>query len=102
MILFSLLSFQAAISEVSLQPSQEAGTFKITVNGHLVFDRKVEQCFPEAKEVKQLVRDIIQPGLDLGHSDRKKENEQESTTMVEKADIAVENKTTEECKTCPQ
>ena len=26
--------------------------------------------FPEAKEVKQLVRDIVAPDMNLGHSDR--------------------------------
>jgi predicted Rdx family selenoprotein len=31
----------------------------------------IYQGFPEAKVLKQLVRDVIDPALSLGHSDRK-------------------------------
>ncbi len=41
------------------------------VDGELIFSRKSEGRFPEAKEIKQLVRDRIAPDRDLGHSDRK-------------------------------
>jgi predicted Rdx family selenoprotein len=34
-----------------------------------LWDRKIEGRFPEAKEVKRLVRDIVAPTRDLGHSD---------------------------------
>jgi selenoprotein W-related protein len=33
------------------------------------------QRFPEAAELKQLVRDRIDPDRDLGHSDRKPERD---------------------------
>ncbi|MDZ7933648.1 MAG: Rdx family protein [Emticicia sp.] len=35
------------------------------------FDRKREGHFPEIKELKQLVRDLIAPEKSLGHSDKK-------------------------------
>mmetsp|Transcript_12610 Transcript_12610/g.35918 ORF Transcript_12610/g.35918 Transcript_12610/m.35918 type:complete len:127 (+) Transcript_12610:100-480(+) len=61
------------ISEVALKPSFEvSGVFDIRVDGTLVWSRKTEGRFPEAKEVKQKVRDILAPDRDLGHSDTKK------------------------------
>ncbi|KXN67263.1 hypothetical protein CONCODRAFT_87064 [Conidiobolus coronatus NRRL 28638] len=61
-------TFGPDIGELALIPGP-SGTFKVVVNGELVFDRKVEGRFPEMKEVKQLVRNQIAPDLKLGHSD---------------------------------
>lgn len=36
----------------------------------LLWDRKAEGGFPETKVLKQRVRDCIDPGRDLGHSDK--------------------------------
>jgi len=36
----------------------------------LLWDRKAEGGFPETKVLKQRVRDFLEPGRDLGHSDR--------------------------------
>ncbi|GAA5909270.1 hypothetical protein JCM6882_003784 [Rhodosporidiobolus microsporus] len=36
----------------------------------LVWDRKVEGRFPEMKELKQRIRNLIAPSLSLGHSDK--------------------------------
>ncbi|GAA6015054.1 hypothetical protein JCM8202_004866 [Rhodotorula sphaerocarpa] len=36
----------------------------------LVWDRKVEARFPEMKELKQRIRNLIAPAQDLGHSDK--------------------------------
>jgi hypothetical protein len=35
-----------------------------------LWDRKTDGGFPETKELKRRVRDVIQPGRDLGHVDR--------------------------------
>lgn len=64
-----LTTFDTDLGEVSLIPGG-GGTFDIRCNGELLFSRKTEGRFPEAKEVKQLVRDVIDPDRDLGHSDR--------------------------------
>ena len=37
---------------------------------HLVWDRKAEGGFPETKELKNRVRNIIEPNRALGHTDR--------------------------------
>jgi predicted Rdx family selenoprotein len=41
----------------------------VSANDAVLWDRKVMGRFPESKEVKQLVRDIVDPSKDLGHSD---------------------------------
>ena len=51
--------------------SEVSGTFKVLIDNAGVFDRKREGRFPETKELKQLVRDVVNPGKDLGHSERK-------------------------------
>lgn len=38
----------------------------------ILWDRKTEGGFPEVKELKRRVRDIIDPSRDLGHVDGKK------------------------------
>jgi selenoprotein W-related protein len=65
-----LMTFADEIGEVALIPGQ-GGVFDVRVDGVLVFSKSVEGRFPEAGELKQLVRDRIAPGKDLGHSDRK-------------------------------
>ena len=65
-----LSTFDSDLGEVALVPASK-GEFKILVNGIQVWDRVADEGFPEAKEIKQRVRDIIAPQRDLGHSDRK-------------------------------
>jgi selenoprotein W-related protein len=43
----------------------------VRLNGELLWNKKQAGRFPEPKEIKQLIRDCIAPGKDLGHSDRK-------------------------------
>ena len=65
-----LSTFDSDLGEVALVPASK-GEFRILVNGVQVWDRVVDDGFPEAKEIKQRVRDVIAPERDLGHSDRK-------------------------------
>ena len=65
-----LSTFSDELGEVALQPARVSGVFEVRIDGALVFSRAVAGRFPEAKELKQLVRDRIAPGRDLGHSDR--------------------------------
>jgi selenoprotein W-related protein len=66
-----LTTFIDDIKSVTLQPSEIGGNFIISLNGEIIFDRKVKGHFPEIKELKQLIRDIVNPEKDLGHSDKK-------------------------------
>lgn len=66
-----LTTFGDFIEAVALKPGAISGVFAIDVGGQLVFDRKTNGGFMEVKELKQLLRDQINPGMSLGHSDRK-------------------------------
>lgn len=73
-----LTTFQDDLHSVSLIPSRPpspGGTFIVSmlenehVNAVVIWNRKLEGRFPETKELKQRIRDIILPDRDLGHSD---------------------------------
>lgn len=66
-----LTTFVDDIYGVTLVPSEISGRFSVTIDGQVVFDRKVAGRFPEIKELKQLIRDVVNPQKDLGHSDKK-------------------------------
>lgn len=64
-----LTTFERELGEVALLPGT-GGVFEIRVNDDLIWSRQQEGRFPEAKEVKQRVRDHVAPDRPLGHSDR--------------------------------
>ena len=66
-----LTTFSEEIASLTLIPAT-GGTFEIVANGQTVWSRKGEGGFPEIKELKQRVRDVIAPTRDLGHTDKKK------------------------------
>ena len=65
-----LTSFTVELKGVLLKPSEVNGRYTISVDDKILFDRKDAGRFPEIKELKQLVRNAVAPGKDLGHSDR--------------------------------
>ncbi|KAK6950069.1 hypothetical protein Daesc_008392 [Daldinia eschscholtzii] len=89
-----LSTFSTSLGEVALQPST-GGTFVVeiffqppattttvtatatnpsgpspTVQNRVLWDRKTDGGFPETKELKRRVRDVIEPGRNLGHVDK--------------------------------
>jgi selenoprotein W-related protein len=66
-----LTTFEAELNQVALKPSEVSGRYQISLNNEVVFDRKREGRFPEIKELKQIIRDIVAPEKSLGHSDKK-------------------------------
>ncbi len=64
-----LTTFAAELGEVALVPST-GGVFEVRADEHLIWSRAGQGRFPEIKELKQLVRDRVAPGKDLGHADR--------------------------------
>lgn len=76
-----LQTFSTSLGEVALQPST-GGVFKVDIyhfslhpnpssTRHTpLWDRHVDGGFPETKELKRRVRDVIEPGRDLGHVDK--------------------------------
>ncbi|TPX09805.1 uncharacterized protein E0L32_008996 [Thyridium curvatum] len=89
-----LSTFSTSLGEVALQPAT-GGVFTVTIvtapasppsssspssgaaaaaaattTSRVLWDRKADGGFPETKELKRRVRDVIDPGRDLGHVDR--------------------------------
>lgn len=66
-----LTTFVDELGGVTLIPGA-GGIFEVRLeNGAMVWSRKQEGRYPEAKELKQRVRDLIAPEKGLGHSDRR-------------------------------
>lgn len=65
-----LTTFSEDLKLVSLTPSRNNGRYTIRLNEEIIFDRKTEGRFPEIKELKQLVRNRVNPEKSLGHVDR--------------------------------
>jgi selenoprotein W-related protein len=63
-----LTTFQGDLGEVALLPGT-GGIFEVRVDGDTIWSRAGEGRFPELKELKQRVRDVVAPGRALGHSD---------------------------------
>ena len=63
-----LTTFQAELGEVALVPGT-GGIFDVRVGEQVVWSRTAEGRFPELKELKQRLRDVIAPERSLGHSD---------------------------------
>lgn len=63
-----LTTFSNEIKELTLAPS-DVGVFDIEVDDRLVWSRKKQNGFPQIKELKKIVRDVLSPEMDLGHID---------------------------------
>ena len=63
-----LSTFSLEMGAVTLVPSS-GGIFEITLDGELIWERKRDGGFPDVKQLKQLVRDRIDPERSLGHID---------------------------------
>ena len=70
-----LSTFDEDIKSVKLIPVQ-GGIFKVRANGEEIWCRKQENGSPDAKALKQRLRDLIDPERDLGHLDKHKKAQQ--------------------------
>lgn len=64
-----LTTYGEDLAEVALKPGS-GGIFEIHCDEQLIWERKRDGGFPDAKILKQLVRDQVDPERDLGHIDR--------------------------------
>lgn len=64
-----LSTFGQDLGEVALIPGT-GGVFEIAADGELLWERKRDGGFPEAKVLKQRLRDRLWPDRNLGHADR--------------------------------
>lgn len=65
-----LTTFVDDLGEVALIPGK-GGVFEVRLEQTTIFSRADAGRFPEPKELKQAIRDVVDPERDLGHSDRK-------------------------------
>ena len=82
-----LTTFNGTIGEVALVPNHEiGGIFEVTLltgaGAELLWSRTDEGRFPESRELKQLVRDELEPDRDLGHSDDPLEEKRDSRSTA--------------------
>lgn len=64
-----LSTFADDVSEVSLRPAT-GGVYRIDIDEVLIWERKRDGGFPDAKLIKQKVRDHAWPERLLGHIDK--------------------------------
>ena len=64
-----LTTFEEELGGVTLIPGT-GGIFEARIGDRVLWSRNAEGRFPDAKELKQRVRDDIAPDRHLGHSDR--------------------------------
>jgi selenoprotein W-related protein len=64
-----LQTFGLELGGVTLVPGT-GGIFVVTLDGVTIWDRKADGGFPDIRVLKQKVRDVVDPGRDLGHVDR--------------------------------
>ncbi len=64
-----LSTFSVEMGAVALIPGT-GGVFEIRLDGELIWERRRDRGFPDVRQLKQMVRDRIDPGRDLGHIDR--------------------------------
>ncbi|MBB3664425.1 selenoprotein W-related protein [Prauserella sediminis] len=64
-----LATFGTSLAEASLVPGT-GGVFDVRLDGRTLWSRRVDGGFPELSVLKRMVRDIVDPTRDLGHSDR--------------------------------
>ncbi|MTI45594.1 selenoprotein W-related protein [Roseibium hamelinense] len=64
-----LSTFSEETGAVTLVPGT-GGVFTIICDGNQIWNRTVDGGFPEAKVLKQRLRDLLWPEKSLGHSDR--------------------------------
>ncbi|KIL90961.1 hypothetical protein FAVG1_05657 [Fusarium avenaceum] len=106
-----LSTFSTGLGEVALQPST-GGTFIVsithqapgaeTASTKTLWDRREDGGFPETKELKRRVRDVIEPDRDLGHVDRdhgkKKDEEAKKEKPAEDKPAEAGDKKCEDCQ----
>ncbi|KAK4225553.1 seleno protein domain protein [Podospora fimiseda] len=114
-----LSTFSTALGEVALQPAtggvfiveivyqeEEGGQVGVTKKSVVLWDRKVDGGFPETKELKRRVRDVVWPGKGLGHVDRdyggkkEKEDVEEKKEEEGKVEEGKSCKVDEKCENC--
>jgi selenoprotein W-related protein len=71
-----LSTFDGDIESLTLKPGT-GGVFDVRLDGAMLWSRKEHGRFPEITELKQLLRDRVDPQRNLGHIDRARGHKEE-------------------------
>ncbi|KAJ5084857.1 hypothetical protein NUU61_009436 [Penicillium alfredii] len=104
-----LSTFSTDLGEVALVP-RTGGIFRVTIRHasqtetetattqeSVLWDRKRDGGFPEVKALKSLVRNVIDPDRDLGHTDRALKKKQEESQQKTEIKPQQEKEKCEDC-----
>ncbi|RAK71609.1 SelT/SelW/SelH family protein, partial [Aspergillus fijiensis CBS 313.89] len=103
-----LSTFSTQLGEVALQPAT-GGVFTVTlyhrrgleadaITETVLWDRKRDGGFPEVKVLKSLVRNVVDPGRDLGHTDRALRKARELGQQQQQQEETQEKEKCEDCQ----
>ncbi|KGO43165.1 Selenoprotein, Rdx type [Penicillium expansum] len=104
-----LSTFSTDLGEIALVP-KTGGVFTVTIwhgavldgeirtQESILWDRKRDGGFPEVKALKSLVRNVIAPDRDLGHTDRALKKEKGGQKEAKKEEEKKEEEKKEESK----
>eukprot|EP00542_Grammatophora_oceanica_P017514 CAMPEP_0194031408 /NCGR_PEP_ID=MMETSP0009_2-20130614/4589_1 /TAXON_ID=210454 /ORGANISM="Grammatophora oceanica, Strain CCMP 410" /LENGTH=301 /DNA_ID=CAMNT_0038671551 /DNA_START=116 /DNA_END=1021 /DNA_ORIENTATION=+ len=93
-----LTTFETEINSVTLVPNDEGGVYRIELDESMLWDRKKQERFPAPKEIKQKVRDVLNPERSLGHSDVTERTEAQGTETSQDAPTAIDDMTDDEAE----
>ena len=72
-----LSTFDGDIEALTLKPGS-GGVFDVRLDDAMLWSRKEQGRFPEITELKQLLRDRVDPQRNLGHIDRAREKKEDA------------------------
>ncbi|KAJ5142623.1 uncharacterized protein N7515_001410 [Penicillium bovifimosum] len=103
-----LSTFGTDLGEVALVPVT-GGVFTVTIwhsinesqtEETILWDRKRDGGFPEVKALKSLVRNVIAPDRDLGHTDRALKKEKAQAEKIETVETVKGDEEKKGCEDC--
>lgn len=72
-----LSTFDGDIEALTLKPGS-GGVFDVRLDDAMLWSRKQQGRFPEITELKQLLRDRVDPQRNLGHIDRARDKKEDA------------------------
>lgn len=72
-----LSTFDGDIEALTLKPGS-GGVFDVRLDDAMLWSRKEQGRFPEITELKQLLRDRVDPQRNLGHIDRARDKKEDA------------------------
>lgn len=68
-----LQTFEEELQGVTLHPSANDGEFLVKLGEYVIWDRKKYRSFPQPRDLKIKIRNILCPDKDLGHNEEQED-----------------------------